>query len=315
MHNIDDRLKQTREISWQIFGKQLTVYLPGMFSYDGIKGKYPAISITGSYCGLQCDHCKGALLQHMISAETPEKLADNAFRLAKDGNYGILISGGCNRDGRLPWQSFIPVIREIKDKTDLFISIHCGIVDGPTARGLKEAGVDQALMDVIADDDTYQQICHVHFGVKKIVETMKSLKRAGISIIPHVVCGLRYGRENSEIKALEMISLFNPEQVVIVSLMPIAGTPLWGTSTPRAERVAEIITEARLLMPQAGISLGCARRRGDSRLESLAIDAGVNRMALPSDEAIAHAKDYGLEIRYQKSCCSVSKDFSEDMWY
>jgi hypothetical protein len=37
-------------------------------------------------------------------------------------------------------------------------------------------------------------------------------------------------------------------------------------------------------------------------------------MALPSEEAIGHAKDYGLEIRYQKSCCSVSRDFSKEMW-
>jgi uncharacterized radical SAM superfamily protein len=314
-HELDNRLKQARHLSWQIFGKRLTFYLPGMFSYDGLKGDYPAISITGNGCELQCDHCKGAVLRHMISAETPEQLADKALRLAVDGNLGILISGGCDRDGRLPWQRFIPAIREIKDRTDLFISIHCGILDEPTARGLKEAGIDQALMDVIPDDDSYQQICHLDFGVIKIIDTMKSLKTAGISIIPHVICGLRYGRMSYEIKALEMISRFDPEQVVIVSLMPIPGTPLWGTATPGAEQVAEIIADARLLMPQARISLGCARPRGDSRLEILAIDAGVNRMALPSEEATAHAKDYGLEIRYQKSCCSISRDFSRDMWY
>ncbi|MCP4756298.1 MAG: hypothetical protein GY866_36000 [Proteobacteria bacterium] len=40
-------------------------------------------------------------------------------------------------------------------------------------------------------------------------------------------------------------------------------------------------------------------------MEKLAIDAGLNRMALPSDEAVAHAENYGLEVVYQNTCCSV----------
>jgi len=314
MHDLYLRLKQAREISWQRFGKQLTVYLPGMFSYDGIKGKYPAISITGRYCGLQCDHCKGAFLPHMVPATTPEELVAKGISLASEGNHGILISGGCDREGRLPWQRFIPAIGAIKEKTDLLVSIHSGILDESTAKDLKGAGVDQALMDVIGDDETYRQACHVDFGVSKITETMGFLTKAGISIIPHVICGLGYGRITSERKALEMISFFKPEQVVIVSLMPLPGTPMWDVTPPPAEEVGDIISQARLLMPDTRISLGCARKRGDINLEITAIDAGVSRMALPSEEALSYAKAYGLDIRYQKTCCSVSRDLSGEKW-
>jgi len=62
-------------------------------------------------------------------------------------------------------------------------------------------------------------------------------------------------------------------------------------------------------MPDTLISLGCARPRGSRRLEVLAVDAGVNRMALPSDEAVERARSYGLDIRYQKTCCSVPADW------
>ena len=48
-------------------------------------------------------------------------------------------------------------------------------------------------------------------------------------------------------------------------------------------------------------------------MEMLAIDAGVNRMALPSDEAVEHARRHGLEVRFQATCCSVSGDLSEQM--
>ena len=314
MSNLDNLLRKAGELTRQNFGKRLTAYLPGMFLYDGIKGRYPALSITGRECSLRCDHCMGIILHSMIPAESPEKLVEKAIRLEEDGNHGILISGGCDLEGRLPWKLFIPAIREIKDKTGLYVSIHCGILDDQTARNLKESGVDQALIDVIGDDETYRRIFHVDFGVSMIIDTMKTLKRAGIPIIPHVVCGIFHGRIKSEKKAIEMISRFDPEQLVVVSLMAIPGTPFERVNTPRAEDVAGIIAEARLLMPDTLISLGCARHRGDSRMEILAIDAGINRIAIPSEEALYHAKKQGVEIRYQRTCCSVSRDFSNAIW-
>ena len=314
MHRHDDQWLQAREMSWKQFGKRITFYLPGMFSYHGLKGKYPAVSITGGDCALQCDHCRGSILTPMISATSSESLIKRAHRLAEKGNYGILISGGCDQEGRLPWEDIIPAIREIKEKTDLHISIHSGLVDDGTALRLKEAGVDQALIDVIGDDDTFQRIYHVPFGISRIQDTLESLQRAEIPMIPHIVCGLHFGEMKGEERAVEIISRFDVEQVVIVALMTIRGTPLSGVEPPGAKEVAQIILKARLSIPDAPLSLGCARRRGDSLLELLAIDAGINCMALPSDEAIRHAENYGLEIRYQMTCCSVAMDLSRDEW-
>jgi uncharacterized radical SAM superfamily protein len=310
----NNHLKKARILSWDRHGKQITFYLPGMFHYYGRRGEYPAISITGSDCALQCDHCMATTLQPMIPALTPDKLIEKALSLAEKGAHGILISGGCDLEGRLPWAHFIPAIRQIKEQTDLFISVHCGILDYGTARNLKDAGIDQALIDVIGDDETYRKIYHVDFGISRILHSMVSLKRAGIPIIPHVVCGLYYGKMRSEKKALEYISTFDVDMVVIVSLMTIPGTPLWGIQSPQAEEVADIIAEARIMMPDAKIGLGCARQRGDIPMEILAIDAGVNRMALPSKEALTHAADYQLELRFQKTCCSVSRDLSKKNW-
>ncbi|MEJ2252470.1 MAG: hypothetical protein P8Y97_22760, partial [Candidatus Lokiarchaeota archaeon] len=76
------------------------------------------------------------------------------------------------------------------------------------------------------------------------------------------------------------------------------------------EAVADMIAEVRFAMPQVPVSLGCARQRGNRRLEEMAIDAGVNRLALPSEEAVERAQSYGLDIRYQGTCCSVWSDRS-----
>ena len=76
---------------------------------------------------------------------------------------------------------------------------------------------------------------------------------------------------------------------------------------PSAKSIADIIAKARIALPDVSLSLGCARERGNRIIETMAIDAGINKMALPSDEAVEHAEKHGLAINYQNTCCSVVK--------
>ncbi len=311
MSELRNKLRQSRESSWSKFGKTLTFYVPGMIQCSGISGKYQAISITGNHCALQCDHCAGKLLEPMIWATTAEDLVDQCVSIYKKGNYGVLISGGCDAFGRLPWERFIPAIWEIKQKTGLYISVHSGLTDVSTAFDLKAAGVDQVLIDVIGDDETFQRIYHVPFGISRIIKALEALAQAKLDIVPHVVCGLHFGEIRGEKQAIQILSRFPLRQVVIVSIMKIPGTPAMNFKLPPAEAIADIIAETRFAVPDALISLGCARERGNRQMEIMAIDAGVNRMALPSDEAVAHAIKNGLKIKYQPTCCSVSGEFQD----
>jgi uncharacterized radical SAM superfamily protein len=314
MQELEEKLARARALSWENHGKSITFFLPGMFSYNGLKGLYPAVSITGKDCALQCDHCQAKTLEPMVATQTRDALVETCTGIAERGNLGVLISGGCDREGRLPWAPFVDAISEIKRKTRLFISVHSGLLDVETAASLKAAGVDQALLDVIGDDETYRAVYHVDFGIERIISTLESLNTVGLPVVPHIVCGLHGGEIRGEGKAVEIISGFDVKQVVIVSLMRVPGTPCFDAPPLRAEAVAEIIAEMRLRQPEAEINLGCARQRGNTRMELLAIDAGVNRMALPSDEAMARARNYGLDIRYQRTCCSVSAVFRTDAW-
>ena len=314
MGDLKEKMRRARELSWERFGKRITFYVPGMFSYNGIKGGYPALTITGEQCALHCEHCAGKLLQTMIPAPDPAQLVETCRRLKEKGTLGVLLSGGCDDQGRLPWDTFLPAIADIKRETGLYISVHCGLLDDETAFQLKKAGVDQALLDVIGDDTTYREVYHVDFGVSRIASTPKALFRAGLPIIPHVVCGLYYGKIVGEMQALDMIAPLCPEQVVIVSLMGIPGAPMAKLPGPRPQEIAEIVAEARLKMPDSRVSLGCARERGNFLIDTLAMEAGVNRMVIPSEEALSLAREYGLEIRYQRTCCSVSADFSREEW-
>lgn len=314
MPNLDRMLEEARRISWNNLGRRVTFFLPGMFIMNGLSGNYPALSITGSRCELLCDHCQGKLLESMIPADNPDALFEKCLALERKGFCGVLISGGCGRDGSLPWEPFLPAIKTVKEKTRLFISVHAGFISENDAAGLKQAGVDQALVEVIGDDETLQRIYHVPFGVERILAGLEALQKAGLPIVPHIVCGIDYGRMRGEQKALDIVASFKVEQVVVLSLMGTPATPVQRANPPRAEDVAELIALARFKMPDTPISLGCARPRGSRRLEVLAVDAGVNRMALPSDEAVERARSYGLDIRYQKTCCSAPEAWAGSGW-
>jgi uncharacterized radical SAM superfamily protein len=304
----DDRglFEKAWETARRWHGDDFTFYLPGMIRYGDKRGQYPAISITGEKCEMMCEHCRGRLLQPMIKVTEPDDLVEKCRRLSERGSLGVLLSGGSNLEGRLPWEKFCEAIRKVKADTGLFISAHAGFPDAKTARALKEAGVDQALIDVMGDEDTARRVYHLD-RFERVLESLEGISESGIQLVPHVVTGLFYGQVKSESSALEIIRPHRPSALVIVVLTPLKGTPMAHVSTPSPMEVARLIASARIMMPEVPISLGCERPRNNagSALEKLAILAGANRMAVWSKEAIEEARNLGLRPRFQPTCCSL----------
>ncbi len=309
--NYDDELTALLEKAWEmsrgLHGNRLSVHIPGMFVVNGKRGGYRAISITGDKCDLNCEHCKGKLLHSMGHAIDPEQLLRQAEAAVARGDRGMLVSGGSDSFGRLPWKEFIPAIAEIKARTNLKVTVHAGQIDSKTARALKQAGVDQALVDVIGDEETAREIYHLPEGTASIRRTLDSLASADLEIVPHILFGLYYGREKGERAALEMLNEYPIRKYAVVVIMPFSGTPMEGTEPPPVLDVASFIAEARLELPKLAASLGCARPRGRYRreLDVLAIRAGINSLALPSNAALEEARSRGLEVVFEETCCSL----------
>jgi len=294
-------------------GHTLTFYLPGMIRYGQNRGRYPAISLTGNQCDLQCEHCKGKLLEPMLNAEDPDHLIQISHRLARNGAHGILLTGGSDLNGKLPWERYGRAIEKIGREKDLFMTAHTGFPDLESCRLLKKAGVKQGLIDVMGDDHTATRVYHLA-GLKQVFDALAGIKKSGLQLIPHIVAGLWYGKLSYEYKALEIIRDFRPDALVIVVLTPLKGTPMAGVTPPSPLEIGRLIAKARLLMPKVPISLGCERPRDKQgwQMEKLAIRAGATRMAVWSEEAIREAEDLGLTPRFQPTCCSLPfrEDFS-----
>lgn len=288
-------------------GNKVILCLPGMFRVDGKTGLYPAVSITGSRCSLGCEHCRGKILEPMYSVGNSKELLDLCIQLEQQGALGCLVTGGSDNQGRLPWREFLEGIRKVKAHTGLHVSVHSGMLDPDTARALKEAGVDQALVEVVGAWETWSRVMHLQEGPKLLEETLDALYSSGLKVAPHIVAGIHGGEILGERKALEILKHYPVEILVWVAFMPLRGTPL-GKAPPAApQEVARLIAESRFMFPKAFISLGCARPRGRERLEleRLALRAGVQRIALYSEETVEAARELGLEVEFQPSCCSV----------
>jgi len=157
----------------------------------------------------------------MYSATTPEKLLELCIQLKHKGALGCLVSGGCLPDGSVPLGKFINIIRKVKRESGLTVIVHTGIVDFDTAEGLRTAGVDAALIDIIGSDETIREIYKLNTTVKAYEDSLRALHKAGIAFVPHVIVGLHYGKLKGELYALKMISKYKPSALVIIAFMPI----------------------------------------------------------------------------------------------
>jgi hypothetical protein len=246
----------------------------------------------------------------MIQVTEPDDLIQKALYLHRRGVHGLLLSGGSDRRGRLPWAKYVDAIRHIAETAGLFLSAHVGFPDLETCRQLKRSGLRQALLDVMGDEETASRVYHLK-GLKTVRDALESVSQSGLPLAPHIVAGLHYGRMKGEEEALQMLSRTNLTVLVVVVLTGLKGTPMAGISPPSPLEVARLIAKARLLMPHLPISLGCERPRNKegTELEKLALRAGITRMAVWSEEVLEEASRLGLSPRFQATCCSV--DFTD----
>lgn len=302
---------QTRMTS---FGTQLVCYSPTAYPYQIKDHKqvhstnFLSLSVTGTSCSLNCEHCDGRLLQGMESTITPDSLFDRCVEIKNQGGEGVLISGGSDSKGHVPLERFGKAIGRVKKELGLQVVVHTGLVTPETASQLAKAEIDAAMLDVIGDEDVSSKVYHISDGPRKMRRSLNILEEHQIPTVPHVLVGLDYGRIKGEIEALQMISEGSPSAVVIIALSPVRKTSMEKVTPPSPEIIGRIMTTARLGFPDIPILLGCARPKGQHKIDTdkYAIRSGMNGIALISQEGVDFAREKGLNPMFEDVCCSLA---------
>jgi len=276
------------------------------------KNSFPAFSITGSACALDCDHCQAKILEPMIAATDPETLDRRVRDLVMLQDLkGFLLSGGSNRRNEVPYERFLPTVEKLKhDFPYLRIAVHSALLDEARAKGLEAAGVDVAMTDVIGSQETIRDVYHLDRPVADFEATLAALRATSMEIVPHIVIGLHYGEIKGELTALDMIARHAVDALVLVVVMPHYAAPARPFATPTPGDIAPVFRAARRRMPDLPVLLGCARPPGLHKLatDSYALMAGLDGIAFPAEGIKQVADILGRPVSQEHACCSMAVD-------
>jgi uncharacterized radical SAM superfamily protein len=252
------------------------------------------ISLTGGGCALDCAHCGRHYLQHM----TP------IWETEVGGATSCLISGGCDADGRVPVTEHLAQIATLRDGRRL--NWHVGLITEEDVQAIAPFA-DVVSFDFVGDDDTIREVYGLHKTVADYVTCYQLLRRY-VPVTPHVTIGLRGGELGHELRALEILASLGVDSLVLLVFIPTPGTRYADRCPPAVEAALDVIVEARLLLPDVPLWLGCMRPHGHYRheLDPLAVRAGVNKIVSPARHAVQVAKELGLTVLCGRECCALT---------
>src|SRR3989339_82263 len=250
------------------------------------------LSVTGSGCALNCRHCNKKFLKSMSGLN--DKI--------KPGIKSILISGGCDKAGKVPLLGFAKKIKKLKNKYK--INAHVGLVSQ------KEAEKIALLVDVVSFDFvTEPKIIKKTYKLnKKIDDYYKSLAalQKEIRVFPHLTLGLWQGKISWEYQAVELlVKKFNFNNIVFNVFIPAPGTELEQQKPPSIKSVEKYFYYLEKKYPKLDKRLGCMRSGGEYRdeLDQTAMLTGFKVITRPSRQTIELAKNLNYQIFWHDQCC------------
>lgn len=268
------------------------LYHPPTIRFDRPTKTMP-VSLTGSSCALKCAHCGGHYLRHM----------QPIWDVDADGAASCLISGGCDPAGRVPVTAHLQAVARLRQGRRL--NWHVGLIQEEELR-LIAPYVNVISFDMVGDSETAREVYGLELTLDDYLCTFDLLRRYA-PVVPHLTIGLRGGRLSGERAVLKALAVRKLEALILIVLIPTAGTAFANCAPPLLAEVAELLLEARLTLPETRLLLGCMRPHGAYRqmLDELAIRAGLNGIVNPTLNAERMAAELGLQVIWGEECCAL----------
>jgi len=268
--------------------------------------KTMAVSVTGASCPLNCSHCGGHYLEHMVD------IADLPQALAKEKPRSILLSGGCDLTGAVPLAERLAEVKELARQQhelgqSFRINVHPGVVPAGGAREIGESA-SVVSFDFVLDDETIGEAFHGLWRGQDYVDAFRNLRKGRAEVVPHILIGLKKGRIAGEYRAVDFLLNEGITRLIFIVFTPTPGT-LWAdVPPPPLEEAGRLLAWTRVRAPGLDVSLGCMRPAGKYRrqVDALAVRCGVDRIVLPHPGALAEAESRGLKVERREECCAFA---------
>lgn len=266
--------------------------------------KTMAVSVTGTSCSLNCSHCGGHYLEHMVDVR------DLPARLAKEQPKSILLSGGCDLGGAVPLAARLSEVaglakKEAEQGRGFGVNVHPGIAGPEVAKAIGDMATVVSF-DFVLDDESIREAFHGRWTGRDYVETFRNLRNGKAEVVPHILIGIKKGQVAGEYEAVDFLLDEGISRLIFIIFIPTPGTAWAGLEPPPVDDVIRLMAWARVRQPGLDISLGCMRPAGKYRREVdvRAVRCGVDRIVLPHPAALVDAAARGLTVERKEECCS-----------
>ena len=191
--------------------------------------RFVAVSLNGDTCHLQCDHCRTRMLKALYHVRTPSEFAAMADRVAAQGCRGMLLTGGCGRDGTIPLPRFVEAARDARERHGLRYAVHTKMVTADFAGAAAAIGTDLLMTDLVGENESLREVYHLpNHTVDDVRASLDHAEARGLRLAPHIMIGIARGRVVGERVALEMLRGRNVAALALVVLTPLLNTPMAG---------------------------------------------------------------------------------------
>lgn len=292
-------LDQVLDLAWRTRVKSRPQVLRAVYPTSTM-----SVSVTGKACSMNCSHCGGRYLEHMVD------LTDVPAEMSRRNPASILLSGGCDGSGSVPIRSalnrILPYCKR-EDGSNREIIAHTGIVDEEAAKALSEVA-SVVSFDFVLDEVAIKEAFHGTWTKEDYVRAFRYLRNSGAEVVPHILAGIRKGQMATEYEAVDFLLGEGISRLIFIVFIPTPGTAWENLLPPPPEEVGRLIASTRVKQPDLEIALGCMRPKGKYRekLDVMAISAGVDAIVIPHPAAISEASQKGLTVVTEEECCGFA---------
>ncbi len=230
------------------------------------------VSVSGEKCSLDCAHCRGHFLKTMKTL--PEVLGKSS-----DKANSFLVSGGCDREGRvfLPPEDDLPRLAS-KGRLNFHVTL---IDDEQLAEIIPWAHT--VSQDLHGDDRVIREVLGLE---KSFADYSASYKRlwSRARVIPHILIGLGGEEFTGEKRVVKLLENYPPPAVIFLVYLPLVKSPLTPQKPPPLDKVIDFLGWAKSRLEGVPLVMGCMRPGGKYRteLDCQVLDLGFSGLVQPS---------------------------------
>ena len=265
---------------------------------------YKTISLTGSWCALNCTFCQRKYLENMIHV-TPSTAGRILHELYEIGVRGLLLSGGFRPDATLPIEPYVEVLREAKKKYGFVINAHLGLVTNKSLLGELRDIIDVVDYEFTLSKFIIKDVRRLHISPTKYVESLELIVDAGLHIVPHVFAWHPKIDVESAMKELEVIKNLDIPEITLLIYIDNTYKAISDTILAKSMQIIELIRAKY----DGKVYMGCMRPNWlKPFLDYLLVEkAIVDRIANPHHKVRSTSSKYSI----YDACCSIPERFVE----